>query len=158
MAFSPENKPFINSAFYCSVGVVGKWEPFPFSLRNLSCEKEGVGGGVRWNGGSSKMGHKGWPWMPRRLLSSLPGPWDLWVKICQLNLNVSCAHIKSLLRKPSQGRREREERKKKKTHPDSLLLSEPFVLKWDERWLRDVNGNLCKYRLKVSSIQRVTQP
>ena len=106
MAFSPENKPYINRAFCCSVGVVGKWEPFPFSLRNFSCEKEGVGGGVRWNGGSSKMGHKGWPWMPRRLLSLLPGPWDLWVKICQLNLNVFCAHIKSLLRKPNWGRRE----------------------------------------------------
>ena len=156
MAFSPENKPFINRAFCCSVGVVGKWEPFPFSLRNFSCEKGGVGGGVRWNGGSSKMGHKGWPWMPWRLLSSLPGPWDLWVKICQLILNVFCAHIKSLLRKP--GRREREGKEKKTNNPDSLLLSEPFVLKWDERWLKDVNGNLCKYRLKVSSIQRVTQP
>lgn len=65
-------------------------------------------------------------------------------------LSVFPVHVESLLRKPSWGRREEE--------TTQVLFSEPFVLRWDERLLKDVNGNLCKHRLKVSSIQRVTQP
>lgn len=157
MAFSPDSKPFKNSAFCCSVEVMGKWEPVPFSLGNYSCRNEGVWGGedvgVRWNWGSSKMGKKrltldttrAFVFTPRALR---PLGEDSPIEL----LSVFRAHIKSLLRKPSWGRRERE-----KNNPDSLLLSEPFVWKWDERLLRDVNGNLCKYTLKASSIQRVTQ-
>lgn len=152
MAFSPENKPFKNSVFLqqCVLGGGGgrKMRALSFSLGNYSCKKKEMG--VRWNGGSFKMRQKGWPWTPQRLLSSLPGPQDLRVKIRYLRSYVRASNL-CLGSQAGGGGRE-------KNQPDSLLWSEPFILKWDERLLKDVNGNLCKHKLKVSSIQRVTQP
>lgn len=114
MAFSPDSKPFKNSAFCCSVEVMGKWEPFPFSLGNYSCRNEGVGErgedvGVRWNWGSSKMGKKrltldttrAFVFTPRALR---PLGEDSPIEL----ISVFRAHIKSLLRKPSWGRREKK--------------------------------------------------
>lgn len=45
MAFSPENKPFKNSAFYCSVGVVGRGKALSLFLGELFLQ-EGRSGGV----------------------------------------------------------------------------------------------------------------
>lgn len=116
MAFSPDSKPFKNSAFCCSVEVMGKWEPVPFSLGNYSCRNEGVWGGRMSAWGEIevhlKWEKKGWPWTPRGLLSSLPGPWDLWVKIRPLNFYQCFVHTSNLC---LGSRAEAGEREKKTT-------------------------------------------
>lgn len=140
MAFSPENKPFKNSVFLlqsvcvymcvcaCVGGVgqvVGKWEALFLSLENYSCKKEGMG--LRWNGGSFKMRQKGRPWTPRRLLSSLPGPW---VPLGEDSLfELLCTRIRSLLRKPSWGWR--GEGGKKPTWFSSAEWAICFKMRWE---------------------------
>lgn len=147
MAFSPENKSFKNSAFVLQCRGGRKMRAFlPFSLGDYSCTKEGAGRGekevhLEW-GGKADPGHHG------GFCLSGPKP-----QVNNHGFSIQkCFTYPSNLCQANGGGRKNTTNK-----PDSLLLSEPFVLKWDERLLKDINGNLCKHRLKISFVQRVTQ-